>query len=301
MSQINKYTWLIDTIRRAGSITLKEISDRWQRNIDLSDGKPLHRATFNHWIDAIFREFQIIISCNRAGGYHYFIENPEDIEENKVKKWMLDSFAVGNILGENLALKDRIIVQEIPSGREFLTTILLAMKENERVEITYKSYRYPYPSTFVISPYCVKLFENRWYVLGKTDRYEHPRLYGLDRIETAELTGEKFSLPDNFDADEYFETYYGVVLDRNVERRRIIIRAYGEHKNYLKSLPLHHSQTLLEENDDYADFGLYLAPTYDFIMSLLHVGAMVEVLQPESLRRTMKAWIEEMYSLYSND
>ena len=54
MSQLQKYTWLIDTIRKAGKISLEEISDRWERNKDLSDYKPLSRATFNRWKDAIF-------------------------------------------------------------------------------------------------------------------------------------------------------------------------------------------------------------------------------------------------------
>ena len=48
-------------------------------------------------------------------------------------------------------------------------------------------------------------------------------------------------------------------------------------------------------------FELYLAPTYDFVMRLLHVGAMIEVVSPDSLRKTMKGWISDMYNLYKND
>lgn len=44
MLQLQKYTWLIDTIRKAGKISLEEISARWERNKDLSDYKPLSRA-----------------------------------------------------------------------------------------------------------------------------------------------------------------------------------------------------------------------------------------------------------------
>lgn len=66
----------------------------------------------------------------------------------------------------------------------------------------------------------------------------------------------------------------------------------------MKSLPLHASQRLLEEHDEYADFEVYLAPTYDFIMRLLHTGAMIEVISPASLRQTMKEWISDMYELY---
>ena len=54
MLQLQKYTWLIDTIRKAGKISLEEISDRWERNKDLSDYKPLSRATFNRWKELSF-------------------------------------------------------------------------------------------------------------------------------------------------------------------------------------------------------------------------------------------------------
>lgn len=67
MTQLQKYTWLIDTIRCAGKISHKELSDKWERNKDLSDCKPLHRATFNRWRDAIFSQFGIIIDCQKTG------------------------------------------------------------------------------------------------------------------------------------------------------------------------------------------------------------------------------------------
>lgn len=70
---------------------------------------------------------------------------------------------------------------------------------------------------------------------------------------------------------------------------------------YMKSLPLHHSQKLLEDSAEYADFDLFLAPTFDFIMRLLSAGAMIEVISPASLRKTLKGWISDMYNLYEND
>lgn len=301
MNQLQKYTWLIDTIRRAGKISHKDLSDRWERNTDMSDCRPLHRATFNRWRDAIFEQFGIIIDCQKVGGYLYYIANPEDIDEDRLKKWMLDSFAVGNIIGENLSLKGRILVDEIPSGRDHLTTMLEAMKENRVVEITYRPFKKSHGYTFPIEPYCVKLFESRWYVLAYNRHYDDVRLYGLDRMEDAWITDDIFSLPKNFDAAEYFSTSYGIVLGSDVKPERIVIRANEDHKHYLKSLPLHHSQKLIEDCGEYADFELYLSPTYDFVMKLLHVGAMMEVISPASLRKTMKGWISEMYELYRND
>ena len=300
MNQLQKYTWLIETIRRAGKISHKDLSARWERNAELSDSKPLCRATFNRWKDAISDQFGITIQCQKTGGYLYFIANPEDISQDRLKKWMLDSFAVGNTIGENLSLKGRILVDEIPSGRYHLTTMLEAMKENRVVNLTYKSFILPEPFTVLLEPYCVKLFDNRWYVLGRNETGQI-RIYGLDRIQNAELTEKPFKLPKDFDAADYFSTVFGIVIGHDGEPEKIVIRAHNSHKHYLNSLPLHHSQQLIADCDKYADFELYLAPTYDFIMRLLHYGSMIEVISPASLRKTIKGKISDMYQFYKND
>lgn len=299
MNQLQKYVWLIDTIRRAGKITHKDLSEKWERNKDLSDCKPLYRATFNRWRDAISEQFGIVIDCQRAGGYLYYISNPETIDDDRLKKWMLDSFATGNIIRESLAQKGRVLVDDIPSGREFLTTMLEAMKDGRVVNITYRPFREGNRLTFPVEPYCVRLFENRWYVLAHNNRDEI-RIYCLDRMEDAEVTDETYRLPDDFDADDYFSTAYGIVIEHDIRPERIVIRANEFHKHYLMSLPLHRSQRLIEDFGKYADFELYLAPTYDFVMKLLQAGAMVEVISPASLRMTMKGWIGDMYELYKN-
>lgn len=301
MTQLPKYTWLIETIRRAGKISHRDLSDRWERCKELSDCKPLNRATFNRWRDAIFSQFGIMIECQRSGGYLYYIANPEDIDENELKKWMLDSFAVGNLICENLSQKDRILIEQIPSGRDHLTTIVEAMKENRIVNISYKAFKYSRSYTFPVEPYCVKLFENRWYMLGRNFNKDTIRIYGLERIESVELTKTEFKLPKGFSACEYFSNYFGIVTDEGVKPERIVIRANSLHAPYLKTLPLHHSQRLIEDRAEYSDFELYVAPTYDFVMKLLQTGAMTEVISPSSVRKTMKQWISDMFELYEND
>ena len=301
MTQLQKYTWLIETIRRAGKISHRDLSDKWERCKDLSDCKPLHRATFNRWRDAIFSQFGIIIDCQRVGGYLYYIANPEDIDEDELKKWMLDSFAVGNLIGENLSLKDRILVDQIPSGRDHLTTILEAMKENRVIKIEYKAFKYSRSFKIPVEPYCVKLHENRWYMLGHNLSKDTIRLYGLDRIESIEITDEEYKMPKDFSASEYFSNYFGIVTDDRVNPERVVLRSDKNHTPYLKSLPIHHSQRLIEDTGEYADFEFYLSPTYDFVMKLLQTGAMIEVIEPMSLRKAMKGWIYEMHELYKND
>ena len=299
MTQLQKYTWLIETIRRAGRITHKDLSDRWERAKELSDCKPLHRSTFNRWRKSIFDQFGIIIECQTTGGYLYFIENPEDIDDNKLKKWMLDSFAVGNLIGENLTLKNRILVSKIPSGADHLKTILDAMRDNHALDITYKPFKHTIGYTFSLEPYCVKLHDYRWYVLGRNNRNE-VRLYSLDRIEEAHIAEREFELPTDFDAEAFFAPFYGVVIGSDVKPRRIVLRAYGAHKYYMNTLPIHESQMLIADNETHADYELYVAPTYDFVMKLLQFGDMIEVISPDTLRATMKEWISKMQEFYKN-
>ncbi len=300
MTQLQKYAWLIETVRAAGKISFEEISSRWERNKELSEYKPLSRTTFNRWRDDIFSQFGVNIACQRAGGYLYYIENTEEIDDDELKKWMLDSFAVGNLIAEYISYKDRILVSQVPSAQPHLTTLLEAIKENRVVEIAYRPFGRE-RQTFLAEPYCVRLFENRWYVLAHNTQHDKYRIYGLDRVENLELSDETFKLPKDFSATNFFAPYFGIVVDATAEPERIVIRAYRDHIPYMKSLPLHHSQKLLAENEEYADFELRLVPTYDFVMRLLHVGAQIEVISPESLRGTMKKHTSEMYDLYKND
>ncbi len=105
------------------------------------------------------------------------------------------------------------------------------LRENRTVMITYRSFIKADAHTFPIEPYCVKLFEGRWYVLAHNIRYDDIRIYGLDRIKKAELTNDTFKLPKNFSAAEYFSNYYGIYTgEHNEKPERVIIRANRNHK-----------------------------------------------------------------------
>lgn len=300
MTQIQKYTWLIDTIRNTGEMSYKEISDRWERNVMYSDGNPLPRATFNRWREDIDEIFNIRISCRRSVGNLYYIENPEAMEADEVRKYILDSVSAGNLISENISLKDRIIIDRKPSGYNYLSDILTAMKDNRTVRLTYQSFEQEKPDSFAFEPYCVKLFENRWYMLGRNVKLNSLLCYGLDRILDLSVENDRFKIPKSFSAEGFYDSLYGIVADKKEKPTRIVLRAYGNHAKYIDSLPLHHSQRFIRAAETYADFELFLAPSYDFIMRLLHDGALIEVLRPLSLRKAMKGWITDMYELYEN-
>ncbi|WP_301425223.1 YafY family protein [Bacteroides caecimuris] len=301
MTQTEKYIWLLNTIHQSRSrgISLREISDKWRDY--MSTEKPLDRATFNRWKTAVELQFHVNIECNTKGGYRYYITNPDDINDDRVRKWLLDSVSTGTTLLSNLDIKDRILLEEIPSGRANLATIVSAMKHNHKVQITYRGFGKIYSSTFAIEPLCVKLYNNRWYVVG--DSYPNGEwrrsTYGLDRIEETIELKEEFAYPQDFDAKEYFHDYIGVSRWVDPVEEPIRFRVYNPHKYYIMSLPIHHSQRLVVDEGDYAEFEVKVAPTEEFFMEMLHGGSWIEVLSPKEVVDQMKGWVEELYNVYN--
>lgn len=300
MTQIEKYVWLIDTIRRSSHITFAELQRRWLIDNErrYGEAQPLSRSAFKRWKRAVADLFGIDIECNHFGDYTYYISNLELIEENQVKEWMFDSFAVGNLLMENISLKKRILIDNIPSGHALLAQTMEAMRKNHPLLITYKSFTKEHPSTFEAEPYCVKMCQQRWYMLARSRDRDSLRIYAFDRILSLQETNGHFEIPDDFDAQNYFAPYFGVVTTDDVKVERIVVRARGNHRHYVRTLPIHRSQKEIAGGEDYADFELYLAPTFDFIMELLKRGDMIEVLSPHSVRECVAKWIDNARKLY---
>lgn len=268
MTQEQKYVWLIKTIYDAKEISLKEISQKWRDDNGYGPDYELPRATFYRWKDAIYEQHGISIVGNQSTK-KFSIENREVIEKGSVIKWLLDTLATGTLINENLEMSHRILVNNIPSGNDYLKPIIEAMKENRRIEIEYKQFGNDYSSTLLIEPYCVKLFEGRWYVLGKNN-FGKVRVYCLDRIIDLDTLDETFELPKDFDSD--FDSHYGVVIGSDIERRYIVLRAYGVQRDYIESLPLHKSQEIIDETEKYADFRFTLLPLSIFNKSSFRLG-----------------------------
>ena len=299
---IDKYVWLMNTVRKAGDtgISFKEINNEWLRkdNQHLSDGLELLERTFHKWRKAIREQFHVEIECRRKGGYRYFIANPEVLQGRDLSNWLIDTIGVSQLLMNNITLKDRILLEDVPSGLHFLPDVLEAMKGNHVITITYQGYWHDEPNMTDVHPYCVKLFKQRWYMVGYSTLRQAIRTYALDRIKTVERQSSTFVMPDNFSPARFFKNAYGVMMG-NGAPCDVRIKVNGFEANYLRSLPLHHSQQEVFRCEDYSIFTYHLCPEFDFRMELLSRGDEVEVLEPASLRDDIAAIARNMNGIYN--
>ena len=290
-----QYIWLTDMLFRSGGISLQELNERWVRT-DMSGGVPMTRATFNRHKVAIEEIFDLCIECRRKGGYFYYIENGEVLKDNRLQHWMLDSLSISNMLLESHSLKDRILLENIPSGREHLQPLINAMKQNRKVWMTYRKFGQQEAYRIPVEPYALKVFKQRWYLLA--NNYKAIAVYALDRMVSVEETDEPFVFPGGFDTEAFFRDCYGVFSGTHDKAQRIVIRAYPPFTDYLRTLPLHHSQHEVKRTPRYADFEYYIRPTFDFRQELLSQGDEVEVLRPASFRKEMQEMLSRMLGRY---
>lgn len=296
----NRYIWLVDIIYRRGKVTFEEINEYWLRSSLNLNGEDIPLRTFHNHRKAIEQMFDIIIECDKRNGYKYYIENSDDIQQGGTRSWLLNTFAINNLINESHKLKNRIQFEQIPSGQEYLAIIIEAMRDNLSIELTYQSYWRDTPSTFVIEPYFVKVFKQRWYVIAYSQGIDKMMIYALDRIQYLRTTDDKFEYPISFDPNEYYASCFGVINNDDSKPIHIRIKTSENQAKYLRSLPLHHSQEEINVNAESFVFQYYIQPTFDFRKELLSMGSEIEVIKPGWFRNEVKALIQEMGNLYSN-
>ena len=293
---LNKYIWLADTIYNAGSISLKEINSKWLKS-NLSIGKPLTRRTFHNHKIAIEEIFDINIGCNPITN-EYYIEDIEEFGKNELIKWLLNSFSISNIIQESKEIKDRIILDEVPSAQSYLAEIIKSIRENNIVIMNYHPFWSSTPLEIEFYPYFVKLFNRRWYVYGRTETEDKVKVYALDRIKKLTATNRKFVFPVNFVASEFLNASIGIMKTDSEKPCKINIKAYAETTQYLLALPLHHSQQIVESTQDYTVFSYWLSPTDDFYQEILRKREYLEVVSPQAVRDKLSSIIHKLSEYY---
>ena len=276
---ISKYVWLIQTVSKAGieGLSLEEIQSRWEHRWDSA----YSRRTFCNHREAVAEVFGIDIECNRSTR-RYFIRYPDSLEGNTA--WMVNTFTVKSLLElSRERLSGRVSVENIPSGQIYLADIMSAMLDNVKIVISYKKYSSAAPESLTVSPYALKEDMKRWYLIGFTDERKALRVYGLDRICSLEVTGDRFRLPAGFDVDELFYDSYGVYIHNGDPAAEVVLECSPDQAGFFRDLPLHHSQKIRME-DGKAVISFRAVPNTRMIMDLCSLGSKIRIVSPAAVR-----------------
>ena len=294
---LNKYIWLVQKFITAGDrgLSMEEIGNAWERKF----GTSYARRTFNNHREAIGEVFGIAIECDRSTNKYFIPDSCSISDKDTGISWLIDTFTVNNMLSlSKEKLSGRISVEEVPSGRKFLTPLMSAMQENNPVEIMYRKYGAGQAEKRHVHPYGIKESAQRWYLVGWSEERKSCRVYALDRIERLTVLPETFAMPAGFDIDTMFATSFGSYLSSE-PGQKIVFRAYGKEASYIRDLPLHHTQTVEKEDENSTTFSIFVSPNTSLFLEFLRHGAGIEVLSPPHIREKMKDVTGEMNGLYN--
>lgn len=182
-------------------------------------------------------------------------------------------------------------------GLNLFNELLQAILSKRVLKITYAPFgKDSYQER--IYPYHLKQYNDRWYLIAQAVGYDTFAHYALDRIESFEEIQMKYKEAD-VDFEEYFDDVIGVTVPAD-EPEDIIIKVTKKRYNYIKTKPLHMSQRVVEEGDDYAVISINVKVNNELEAQLLSFGSDVEVLKPASFRTRISEKIQLMNHKYNN-
>lgn len=294
---LKRYSLIINKLRKNAS-SFEEIQKYLaEQSINDEENYEISIRTFQREIKEIASTHGIEITYNRSQGvYEIVYDGNEDRNERLMESFeIIDALKISTHLSNHLILEKRK-----PLGTNNMNYLIHAIKNRNEISFSYSKY---WTEELVdtqrkVQPLALKEARYRWYLVAKDLKDNRIKTFGLDRITNLEITNLKFIFPENYNPEEAFRHSFGIINEDNKEPRKIVLSFSYEQGKYIKSLPLHHSQKELTNDEKEYRIELLLHPTYDFVMELLSIGAEVKVLEPESLKKEMIKKLETTLKRY---
>jgi predicted DNA-binding transcriptional regulator YafY len=186
------------------------------------------------------------------------------------------------------------------SGAEYFDDLFTAIKEKLPLEIKYQPFGRAEPYFWIIHPYLLKEYRNRWFLLARLHEESRIVTIALDRIQGKVKASKVFYIQnDLFDAESFFKNVIGVTLPEGETISEIYIKVKPNQAPYIKTKPIHFNQEVVQRDEDGSiRIKLKLVNNYELRSVLLSYGADIEVLEPVNLREQVKSVFRLGYELY---
>ncbi len=187
-------------------------------------------------------------------------------------------------------------------GLEFLDELYQAILKEVVLVITYKSFKARHPQIMVIHPYLLKEFNNRWFLVGKKHSGNVVFHLALDRIQKIDYNFDLTYQPGHLDADTYYQHTIGVTVKDDTQLQTVVFKVNRDNAPYVETKPFHRSQEIVERHKGGAvTFSIYVHLNFELERLLLGFGESLEVLEPLSQRKRMRAKFQKGVMMYNRD
>lgn len=227
----------------------------------------------------------------------------------------LDNFKWLAELRKQLKLEERrpiiSLSKNLVENSTLIASLFLAISNNLVVILTYRKFLDSTERTVIISPYLLKEYNRRWYIVGGAFDTNKILNFALDRITKVEYLPGYVYKPCEVDLEERFEEIIGVTFNEDSPLSQILLWASDQIKGYIHTKPIHGSQIHIK--GDRADklhvlypdlsfgdfFTIECRENFELIRELTAWGEDLVVLTPVWLRDKIVERINRMVGRYN--
>ena len=180
-------------------------------------------------------------------------------------------------------------------GLEHLSRVIDATINHQCLKIQYQSYRDVHKE-WIIHPYYIKQYNNRWFLFGLNDEFETLSNIALDRIVSIKELETSFKENQTIDFNSYFDNVIGVTIPKDNIPIDVVLRFDEQRYPYIVSKPLHRTQRIIDEMNHI--ISIHVCPNKELESLIFSFGPQVEVISPIALREQIRRKIEESLKKY---
>jgi predicted DNA-binding transcriptional regulator YafY len=174
-------------------------------------------------------------------------------------------------------------------GLHYITPLYQAILNEKSLLIEYKSFKAQESQQKIYYPYLLKEYRNRWFLIAKPKKGSYLLTLALDRIiEFQELPNERFVTYDGVDFDRYFDDLLGVTKSESDRAFKVVLHVNKYHAPYILTKPIHHSQTVLKEDEAGIIIRIDVVLNFELEREILGFGECMKVLSPRILQSRIK-------------
>ena len=285
--KIKAYQLLIEKVQINQYPSKQELLEYLERN-DLI----VSERSFDRIKEELRDYYGISIKYSR-GKKGFFLEYDLTEKEFDAFLQLLASFNAANIVWHSLkdgteALKYiRLESAGLFKGAKYLDKVLKAVKANIEISFMHYNFHSGVKKQYTVQPYILREYQNRWYVLSYVPELDSFRTFGLDRISDLVITGKTFKPEMEKKASHYFENAFGLVYDQN-NVEFVELSFTPTQGKYIKTLPFHHTQEILVDNDEELRIRIAVYPNFELRQKILMQLDTVKVISPKWLAEDIK-------------
>ena len=270
----------------------EELEEYVRLRMEERDATPVDIRTIQRDFKNIEDLFGICIRFDKKWSGYYI--NEEDSLINEQYERLLLNFDLLNALDKTSNLHTYVLAEHHrPSDTECLPALIKAIKFSHPVAFDYIYVREEgRMRNKKVLPHYLKEDQQRWYLLAYDNNVL--KTFNVDCIRNLRIYYEEtFKRDMDIDANDLFKDSYGIWNQPDIPIENIELSYSALDGRFLKSVPLHHSQTIIADNETEFRITLRLRITNDFVMALLARSSSLTVIKPLHLRERIRKVYEE--------